>query len=141
MHAQFKVLLHYAVSQTEMWTPPGWPDELSILDADGYPLTWARVRLAHEWLVAHASCDAAAGFDSGSDGEGDGEPRTCYCQWHPVAIEEGQSHRAAVDRWPGHICGSCWAASCACGRVFDAETDAAGRWPSGRLRCRACSEA
>ena len=49
--------------------------------------------------------------------------------------------RAVKGEDGAHICGLCWAASCACGRVFDAETSAAGRWPSGHLRCRACSEA
>ena len=127
----------------ETWTPPGWPVDASITDAEGHPLTWGRVRQAHEWLVAHAFCEqATTTFDSGSEDEYDenGEPRACPCQWHPVTIEYRSSHQLAVDAWPGHICGSCWAASCACGRVFDDESDAADRWLSGRLRCRACLE-
>ena len=55
------------VSETaaETWTPPGWPVDTSITDAEGHPLTWGRVRQAHEWLVAHASCEqAATAFDS-----------------------------------------------------------------------------
>ena len=34
-------------------------------------------------------------------------------------------------RWPGPICGTCWAASCECGYVFDDVADAAGRWFTG----------
>ena len=58
----------------------------------------------------------------------------CACTWHPVLIEERESHLLACHAWPGPICGSCWAASCSCGYVFEAVADAAGRWPSGRLR-------
>ena len=42
-------------------------------------------------------------------------------------------------RWPGPICGSCWAASCECGYVFDDVADAAGRWFTGRMRCHECT--
>ena len=37
------------------------------------------------------------------------------------------------------ICGSCWAASCPCGYVFDDVADAYTRWPNGRLCCYACA--
>jgi hypothetical protein len=33
----------------------------------------------------------------------------------------------------------CMAASCECGYVFDAITDAHSRWHSGRLQCAGCA--
>ena len=54
-------------------------------------------------------------------------------------IEERGSHMIACHAWPGPICGTCWAASCDCGFVFDAPQDAHSRWPSGRLRCAGCA--
>jgi hypothetical protein len=122
----------------ETWTPPDHPVEASICDSEGHPLTWARVRAAHDWLTLHATCaaassetDDAAGYDSDGD--------RCPCTWHPVAIEERSSHTRACNAWPGPICGSCWAASCECGYVFDAITDAHSRWHSGRLQCAGCA--
>ena len=60
--------------------------------------------------------------------------------WHPATIEEANSHRLVIEIWPGPICGTCWAASCDCGYVFDNVTHAHARWPNGRLRCFACRE-
>ena len=58
----------------------------------------------------------------------------------PVAIEEREAHLFACRIWPGPICGSCWAASCACGYVFETVADARTRWPNGRLCCSSCAE-
>ena len=66
-------------------------------------------------------------------------PTPCPCTWHPVAIKERESHEYACRLWPGPICGSCWAASCPCGYVFDDVADAYTRWPNGRLCCYACA--
>ena len=85
-----------------------------------------------------ASCEQQAGGYSSDDEAG--TPAGCPCTWHPVAIEERESHLYACRAWPGPICGSCWAASCSCGYVFEIVADAAGRWPSGRLRCHACAD-
>ena len=73
----------------------------------------------------HASCEQLGGGYS-SDDEMDA-PR-CPCTWHP---EEREAHLLACRVWPGPICGSCWAASCACGYVFEAVADARTRWPNG----------
>ena len=113
-------------------------DNASVSDDDGHPLTWARVVAAHEWLTRHATCAAATGAPadaSGYDSDGD----RCPCTWHPVAIEERESHEYVCRTWPGPICGTCWAASCECGFVFDAVGDAHSRWPTGRLRCAGCA--
>ena len=116
----------------EVWTPLG--TQAPIADDEGHPLTWGRVFSAHASLVAHASCASSAhGYDS--DGAEADAPSQCPCQWHPALIEELASHRDAVDRWPGPICGLCWAASCRCGYVFDDAADAAGRDSDGRLVC------
>ena len=66
-------------------------------------------------------------------------PARCPCTWHPVAIEERESHLFVCRAWPGPLCGSCWAASCECGYALDSVADASGRWPSGRLRCYSCA--
>ena len=73
-----------------------------------------------------------------TDDEADA-PMPCPCTWHPAAIEERESHEYACRLWPGPICGSCWAASCPCGYVFDDAADAYTRWPNGRLCCYACA--
>ena len=122
----------------ETWTPPGWSAEAGICDHDGHPLTWGSVAAAHTWLVYHASCEQQVGGGYSSDDEMD--TPACPCTWHPVAIEEREAHLFACRLWPGPICGSCWAASCACGYVFDAVADAHTRWPNGRLCCYACAE-
>ena len=126
----------YEDDPAEFWTPPG--SAFPISDDDGHPLTWGRVRLAHASLVAHASCEAAGGeavgFDS-DDEDAPGSSRPCPCQWHPAVIEELSSHASAVARWPGPICGSCWAASCACGYVLEGDGDAVGRDSQGRYVC------
>ena len=122
-----------------MWTPPGYPVAASITDEDGHPLTWARVRSAHSWLIHHATCPSADD-SSELDATGyDSDNERCPCTYHPVAIEERASHMHACRVWPGAICGSCWAASCECGYVFAAAEDAHSRWPGGRLRCAACA--
>ena len=120
-----------------IWIPPGGDEDDAIPDAESIPLTWARVHWAHVWLVQHAACDAGSGYISGynSDDEAAGP---CYCQWHPVAIEERSSHLTACARWPGPVCGACWAASCECGYVFADVHEAAGRGAYGRLACAAC---
>ena len=116
----------------ETWAPPG---REPLVDGDQHPLTWARVRQAHEVLVRHASCGGEgseadpSGYDSGD------EDTPCPCLWHEMMIDELRSHRAACAAWPGPICGACWAASCACGFVFDDAADAAGRDAVGRLVC------
>ena len=126
----------------EVWVPPAsmagtsWPP---IRDGYSYPLTWARVRDAHAWLLAHASC-ATAGPDAfGTDDDGT-HRNPCHCTWHPMSIELREDQVHDVYAWPGPICGSCWAASCECGYVFTHVAYAAGRWPSGRLKCCACVE-
>ena len=128
-----------AEEPAEVWTPPEWPIETSVSDGDGHPLTWGRVAAAHVWLVRHASCESQGAADYSSDEEGAPPGGGCPCTWHPVMIEERSSHLAVCRAWPGQICGSCWAASCDCGRVFEATSDAVGRWRSGRLRCHACA--
>ena len=123
---------------SERWTPHGWPVGSSVTDSSGHLLTWGGVRNAHATLTAHASCDSnggvAAGYESDEDAGGEG-PRPCPCQWHPVLIETLDEHRADCARWPGPICGVCWAASCECGFVFDDVSDAAGRDADGRFVC------
>ena len=128
-----------AEEPAEVWTPPEWPIETSVSDAEGHPLTWGRVAAAHAWLVSHASCEPQGAAGYSSDEEGAPAAGGCPCTWHPALIEERESHLLAFRAWPGPICGSCWAASCSCGFVFEAVADAGGRWPSGRLRCLACS--
>ena len=124
----------------ETWTPPGRPVSAGVLDHDGHPLTWGCVAAAHAWLVHHAFCEQQAAGAGGysSDDESDA-PTPCPCTWHPAAIEERESHEYACRLWPGQICGSCWAASCPCGYVFDDVADAYTRWPNGRLCCYACA--
>ena len=92
-------------------------------------------------LVAHASCALTgrpAAYDSDDPDALSPDPPPCPCTYHPVLIEERYSHLHACQAWPGPICGSCWAASCVCGFVFDDVSDATSRWLSGRLRCPAC---
>ena len=124
----------------ETWTAPGAPSP--ILDPDGHPLTWGRVTAAHTSLASHASCSflGAAGFDSSDEEEGE-SPRPCPCQWHDALIDELEYDRSVVHLWPGPICGSCWAASCSCGYVFQTPSEAAGREVNGRLVChsQACA--
>ena len=65
---------------------------------------------------------------------------TCLCQVHPSYTEELSDARTHVGQWPGPICGTCWASSCACGYTFDNAADAAARAPlSGRLVCHSCA--
>ena len=121
-----------------------------------HPLTWGTVLASHRHLVRHASCSHDAlggGFASGGDSD-DGDPDDpplCPCQWHPAAQEEYEdamytcAQWAAVcgvsaqrPQWDGSeapFCGVCWAASCACGFVFEGVDDAAGRDVLGRLVC------
>ena len=126
----------YEDDPSETWTPPG--SAFPITDGEGNPLTWACVRYAHSRLVFHASCSAAdgeaAGFDS-DDEDASGDRMPCPCQWAPDVIDEQSSHAYAVARWPGPICGPCWAASCACGYVLESEGDASGRDSHGRYVC------
>ena len=110
--------------------------EAGIRDDESHPLTWGRVAHAHEWLVRHAGCEVQASGYASDDEE---SPARCPCTWHPVAIEERESHLFVCRAWPGPICGACWAASCECGYVFDDATDASDRWPNGRLRCYVCA--
>ena len=105
----------------------------AVSDPEGHPLTWGRVLTAHRWLVRHASC-GANGYDSDEDAAG------CPCLWHQEVIEERSSHELVCRAWPGPVCGSCWAASCQCGYVFDDAQHASGRWHDGRLRCHACDD-
>ena len=122
----------------ETWTPPGYPPDGSLSDDNGYPLTWGRVVLAHNWLVRHATCAAAAGPSEATGYDSDGD--RCPCTWHPVAIEERESHMFVCRIYPGPICGSCWAASCECGFVFEAADPAShARWANGRFRCHGCA--
>ena len=113
------------------------------------PLTWERVRSSHEWLAAHAACPGAPGIPpapppqarpagGGYTSEDDFEP--CFCT-QDVAVWTHFRNvcKESCVRWPGPICGSCWAASCECGYVFDDEADAAGRWFTGRMRCHECT--
>ena len=96
--------------------------------------------VAHATLTAHASCNANGGLPAGyaSDEESDGEEaQPCLCQWHPMLIDTLAEHRADCARWPGPICGACWAASCHCDYVFDDTSDAVGRDADGRLVCAA----
>ena len=128
----------------EVWAPPGLPVAASVGDCHGHPLTWGTILRAHEWLVAHASCSSAgrpAAYDSDDAGGGTLDPPPCPCTYHPVLIEARDIHLLHCHSWPGPTCGTCWAASCACGFVFDDVSDAAGRWPTGRLRCHACEVA
>ena len=114
------------------WTPPGGAP---ITDASGHPLTFGTVLHAHAFLVRHASCQAAsrpADYESDDDLPADAP---CPCSWHPMLLEERSLHEAAVARWPGPFCGTCWAASCQCGYTFDARGDAAGVDSRGRLVC------
>ena len=126
-----------AEEPAETWTPPGYPIDASIGDGDGHPLTWARVVTAHEWLTQHATCAAATDASDATGYDSDGDQ--CPCTWHPAAVEERESHTHVCRAWPGSICGSCWAASCECGYVFDAANEAHSRWPNGRLRCAGCA--
>ena len=126
-----------AEEPAETWTPPGYPIDASIGDGDGHPLTWARVVTAHEWLTQHATCAAATDASDATGYDSDGDQ--CPCTWHPAAVEERESHTHVCRAWPGSICGSCWAASCECGYVFDAANEAHSRWPNGRLRCASCA--
>ena len=117
--------------------PPGYSVEASLSDCCGHPLTWGAIKAAHATLTAHASCNTTGGAPAGynSDDDDDDEPRPCPCQWHQQLIEELDDHRADCARWPGPICGVCWAASCGCGYVFDDASEAAGRDIDGRLVC------
>ena len=128
-----------AEEPAETWTPPDYPVEAGISDGEGHPLTWGRVATAHRWLVLHAACAGAdpRGVDDASGYDSDGD--RCPCTYSPELIEERGSHMIACHAWPGPICGTCWAASCDCGFVFDAPQDAHSRWPSGRLRCAGCA--
>ena len=113
------------------------------------PLTWERVRSSHEWLAAHATCPGAPGIPpapppqarpagGGYTSEDDFEP--CFCtQDAAVWTHFRNICKESCVRWPGPICGSCWAASCECGYVFDDVADAAGRWFTGRMRCHECT--
>ena len=113
------------------------------------PLTWERVRSSHEWLAAHAACPGAPGIPpapppqarpagGGYTSEDDIEP--CFCtQDAAVWTHFRNVCKESCVRWPGPICGSCWAASCECGYVFDDVADAAGRWFTGRMRCHECT--
>ena len=74
-------------------------------------------------------------LSANDDSDGD----QCPCTYHPVAMEERSSHLHACRAWPVPICGSCWAASCRCGFVFDSVDDSHSRWPNGRLRCSSCA--
>ena len=126
----------------EVWTPPGWPAEAAIPDETGQPLTWAHVCFAHDWLVRHATCaaaddQAATGDDDATGYESEGD--RCPCTYAYELIEARPSYMDVCRSWPGPICGSCWAASCECGYVFESVEDAHSRWPSGRLRCAGCA--
>ena len=90
-----------------------------------------RTRLSH---VSTLTTRGLRVRESDEDPDGEG-PRPCPCQWHPVLIETLDEHRADCARWPGPICGVCWAASCECGFVFDDVSDAAGRDADGRFVC------
>ena len=83
-------------------------------------------------VTAVNTCHGSVGYDSDGD--------YCPCTWHPVAIEERDSHMWSCRAWPGPICGACWAASCECGYVFESVEDAHSRWPNGRLRCAGCAQ-
>ena len=114
------------------------------------PLSWERVRSSHEWLAAHAACPGAPGIPpapppqarpagGGYTSEDDIEP--CFCTQDAPAVWTHVRNvcKESCVRWPGPICGSCWAASCECGYVFDDVADAAGRWFTGRMRCHECT--
>ena len=123
--------------------PPGRSPEHGIIDPYYHPLTWGTVRASHAWLVIHASCedDGVASYESDEEFVVDGECCACPCLWHPAQVEEKEYHRAVCALWPGPVCGACWAASCECGYVFADVSEAAARWPSGRLQCAACRPA
>ena len=126
----------------ETWTPPG---REPLTDGDGHPLTWAVVHHAHATLVRHASCGGALSrwgptTDAGRDvntGYDSSDGRPCPCRWHETLSDELGMHRDTCAAWPGPICGTCWAASCPCGYVFENAADAAGRDSLGRLVCAA----
>ena len=125
----------------ETWTPPG---REPLTDGDGHPLTWAVVHHAHATLVRHASCGGALSrwgptTDAGRDvntGYDSSDGRPCPCRWHETLSDELGVHRDTCAAWPGPICGTCWAASCPCGYVFENAADAAGRDSLGRLGVR-----
>ena len=113
------------------------------------PLSWGGVRASHEWLATHAACPGAQGVPpspppqarpsgGGYTSEDDTEP--CFCT-HIAAVWAHIRHvcKESCIRRPGPICGTCWAASCECGYVFDNVADATGRWFTGRLRCHECA--
>ena len=108
----------------EVWSPPGFPNR-SIDDANGHPLTWGTVRNGHAWLVRHAYCEQSgmgpAPYASDDDGADPSSDRLiCYCQTTGHGDDERMHALAACESWPGPICGSCWAASCDCGYVYEA---------------------
>ena len=76
-----------AQEPAEVWTPPGYPVDGGVCDDDGIPLTWSRVRMAHDWLVAHAA-SSAAGLGiaaAGAAGAAGAAARgACGPSWWPV---------------------------------------------------------
>ena len=92
---------------SETWAPPGRPP---LSDDDGHPLTWGRIRYGHSVLVQHTAC-RAGGTSRGYDSDEGGDEAVCPCLWHGQLIEELASHALCCARWPGDICGACWASS------------------------------
>ena len=107
--------------------PPPLPEQEvdSVMDSYGYPITWSAVWSAHRALTL-------AGQSDDSDGD--------EWAWHPVAQEQSEARRFLCDRWPGPICPTCFAASCArCSYVFAAWDEARAVGDRGRLLCVACA--
>ena len=94
---------------------------------------------AHTLLLQHAACEGGGTAYDSDDSDGG---RPCPCQWHPVMIEEVDDARLTVQRWPGPVCGPCWAATCACGYRFDDLEQATSQFQRDndrRLVCASCA--
>ena len=124
---------HQAFDVRAPWIPPPSPGchaptaDHAVPDAYGYPLTYEAVVLAHADAVRAV---AVEGYDSDGD----------EWQGHPVTVDQLGDARTSCSSWPGPICPTCWAASCAgCGYVFEAPSDARAVGRFGRLLCSACS--
>lgn len=119
-------------SETAPWVAPPCPlrpspdpEVDSVLDSYGYPITWSAVWSAHRALTL---------ADQSYDSDGD------EWAWHPEAQEQCEARRFVCERWPGPICPTCFAASCAlCSYVFAEWDDARAVGDRGRLLCVACA--
>ena len=119
----------------ETWGGP----QLPIWDAYHRPMTWAVVDASHAFLVTHASCATVGPDPFGVDDYPNAVPHPCPCQWHSNWIAVRSFALKTVRKWPGPVCGACWATSCACGHVFADASRPYGHWLSTRPQCSSCA--